>query len=405
MFKLSNPYFLVILLLSYSLFLLEATGIPMFVITFGEPPFPLSLGRIALVICGILTFFISKKKYFKSKFAISIYAISIGYFTGSFFSNDLSYEFLKSFMVGLVLFSTLSTAYLLRIKIFRNITMIYILTIFVYWALYSIIAPQNISGEFLNYNVAYLNSLESDLGIINYHVVGLYLSVSTIAISEFRNKIMQSYVKYIPLLLGLVFLINLGSRANIVIIFLFIIFKYLYNLKLSKKYLINTIIFGSGLIMIIILAFSINEELRFRFSIINPTNIFAFESRYQLLVNGISEIWQNPLGTGPSDNRINFFGYQFQPHNQYITFGVGAGLLGLFGSLLWTNIVYKSFVFISKIRNFQLLPYFSFTSIFLITLFTNDLSGSLFFLNLIFIQHLEIMSKEEYYSKKSLEIK
>ena len=63
MFKISNPYFLLILLLSYSLFLLEATGIPMFVITFGDPPFPLSLGRIGLIICGILTFLISEKKY------------------------------------------------------------------------------------------------------------------------------------------------------------------------------------------------------------------------------------------------------------------------------------------------------------------------------------------------------
>ena len=216
---------------------------------------------------------------------------------------------------------------------------------------------------------------------------------------------MQSYIKYIPILLGLVFLINLGSRANIVIIFSFIILKYFYNLKLNKRNLVKTIIFGSVLIMIILLALSLNEELRFRFSIINPTNIFAFESRYQLLVSGISEIWQNPLGTGPSDNRIDFFGYQFQPHNQYITFGVGAGLLGLLGSLLWINIVYKSFVFISKIRNFKLLPYFSFSSIFLITLFTNDLSGTLLFLNLIFIQHLEISSKEEYYSKNSLEIK
>lgn len=403
MHKISNSFFLFILFLFYSLFLLEATGIPLFLIKLGS--FPLTLGRSGLLICGILSFFISEKKYLKSKFAFSIYAISIGYFLGSCFSNDFSYEVLKSFILGLVLFSTLTTAYLLKIKIFRNITIIYILTIFVYWILYSIVAPQNISGEFLNYNVAYLNSLENDLGIINYHKVGLYISISTLAIAEFRNKIMQSYIKYIPILLGLVFLINLGSRANIVIIFSFIILKYFYNLKLNKRNLVKTIIFGSVLIMIILLALSLNEELRFRFSIINPTNIFAFESRYQLLVSGISEIWQNPLGTGPSDNRIDFFGYQFQPHNQYITFGVGAGLLGLLGSLLWINIVYKSFVFISKIRNFKLLPYFSFSSIFLITLFTNDLSGTLLFLNLIFIQHLEISSKEEYYSKNSLEIK
>ncbi|MBO6974258.1 MAG: hypothetical protein JJ844_01010 [Prochlorococcus marinus CUG1435] len=374
---------------------MEATGIPLFLVKLGS--FPLTLGRLGLVILGILSFFIADKKYLRSKFALSIYAISIGYFLGSCFSNDFSYEFLKSFILSLVLCSTITTAYLLKIKIFRNITTIYILTIFVYWTLYSIIAPQNISGEFLNYNLAYVYSLENELGIINYHKVGLLISVSSLAIFEFKNKIMQSYFKYIPLLLGLVFLINLGSRSNIVIIFLFIIFKIFKNFKFNKKNIISLITLGSLLTLIILLALGINEELRFRFSIINPANIFALKSRYQLLAYGISEILQNPLGTGPSDNRINFFGYQFQPHNQYLTFGVGAGLLGLLGSLIWIKIVYSSFVFINKTRNSKLLPYFAFTAVYLITMFTNDQSGSLLFLNLIFIQHLEINSKEEYY--------
>ena len=395
MSKRINSLILLTLLIFYSFFLLEATGIPQFLIRIED--FPLSLGRTGLVICGILSFFIIDKKYLTSKFAMSIYAISLGYFLGSFFSNEFSYEFIKSILIALLQFSTVTTAYLLRIKIFRKITILYILTIFIYWTLYSIIAPQNISGEFLNYNVAYVYSLENDLDITNYHKVGLLISVSTVAIFEFRNKIMQKYIKFIPLLTGLIFLLNLGSRSNILIIILFFIFKIFSNFKISKKNFINIIIFVTGISFIILLFLILNEELRFRFSLINPANIFAVNTRYQLLINSISEIWQNPLGTGPSDNRVNFFGNQFQPHNQYLTFGVGAGLLGLLGSLFWIKIIYTSFVLINKVRNFRLLPYLAFTIVFLVTLFTNDLSGSILYLTLIFIQHLEINSKEEYY--------
>ena len=394
-----NSLILSILLIFYSLFLLEATGIPQFLIRLGS--FPLTLGRSGLVICGILSFFISDKKYLKSKFAISIYAISIGYFLGSFFSNDFSYEFLKSLIIGLVQFSTITTAYLLEIKIFRKITIIYIFIIFIYWTLYSILAPQNITGDFLNYNVAYAYSLENELDIINYHKVGLLISASTLAIFEFRSKLTSSYLKFIPLSLGLIFLFNLGSRSNLLIIVAFLIFKFFNFFKVNKKNILNTIIFVLLLSLIILLSLSLNEEIRNRLSIINPTNIFAINSRFQLFINGIKEILQNPLGTGPSDNRIDFFGYQFQPHNQYLTFGIGAGLLGLLGSLSWINIVYKSFILINKVRNIKLLPYFTFTAVYLVTMLSNDQSGALLFLNLIFIQYLEMNSIEEYYLNKN----
>ena len=98
-----------------------------------------------------------------------------------------------------------------------------------------------------------MKALENELGIINYHKVGLLISVSSLAIFEFKNKIMQSYFKYIPLLLGLVFLINLGSRSNIVIIFLFIIFKIFKNFKFNKKNIISLITLGSLLTLIILL--------------------------------------------------------------------------------------------------------------------------------------------------------
>ena len=131
MFKTPTNFFSGLL---FILFLLEASGIPFFTISI--PGFPLTLGRLSLVLLAILRLTKNKFDDIFTQFNVVILLLLIGGFFGSFFSENLSSEIPKFFGTLLLFVAVIFCAPSLELKYFKKILDYVFIFFFLYWLFY-----------------------------------------------------------------------------------------------------------------------------------------------------------------------------------------------------------------------------------------------------------------------------
>ena len=154
----------------------------------------------------------------------------------------------------------------------------------------------------------------------------------------------------------------------------------------SIKKLIFAAIIGSVTLASLVEVVGENESLARRYDISNTDYIgYTTASRSSLAISATESILANPLGQGFTVNRVEYRGTKFQPHNQFLTLGLASGIAGILASIIW---IWISLNLISKNNRSSdasgraiAMSLFTIT----LTLFTNDISGAIFFFAIILL--------------------
>ena len=376
-------------------FLLEASHIPFLSISI--PSFPLSLGRICLVFLGIIGINFSEKKN-RSPFDKVILLIVLGSFIGTIFSEDIIGNLVSNIGFSLLLISVISASSLLRLPETQRLLKYFFYLAFVYWVIY-VLGLTLVGGKLITYAEIYKANRETDTSLINYHSFGFVISVSIVYLSQLNGWLKKvSPIGLVFILGGLFTIFITENRANLVITVLVLLAFYVSNNKLKLKTIVFLclvlIIIGSTVSSIM----SSNERLNIRYDINNTEYIqLTTKSRVDFIVLTFEELSRLPFGGGVKNNRVNYYGTEYQPHNQYLTFILFAGVLGLLANIIWFIIFAKTGRGIVK-NNFDYYkPHFAALTVTMLVLFTNDLSGASFFLIMMFQTWLakELLSRRK----------
>ena len=187
------------------------------------------------------------------------------------------------------------------------------------------------------------------------------------------------------ILIGVLAILITESRANLLITLFLLLLQYIANnrVKLSVAFRIGVII--SIFAYLASLAMKQNDRLNRRFDVQDMEYITqTTESRFVFIALTFSELRELPFGGGVKNNRVNYFGTEYQPHNQYLTFILFAGIFGFIADLLWFLIFFRITRRVYKNKLDYYNPYLSTIAVVMLVLLTNDLSGAFFLLALIF---------------------
>ena len=377
----------ILIILLFIPFLLEATGIPQLI--FEIPSFPLTVGRSSLVLLGLVSFCLVDSKYFKTPFSFLIYILCVGTFLGAYLGSGEIDEILKSILISSLYCSCITAAYFLNFKFIRNMIFIYFFFLAIFWTLYGFLAPGRFDLDIYSYGEAYRELVSvGDASLINYHGIGIYLSIAYLAIYEYiSSKTRNKFLLYIPLTFGIYTLSFLGSRSNLIISLITIFLIFVFKSKTLQKSIEGFSLLFFFLIIVLAIISS-DQSLASRFDLTNTSVLWAIDSRLTLISNSFAHLLEHPFGLGPSANTVEFYNINLQPHLQYLTYGLSCGILGFFASLSILLLILRIFTIKSSLRESN--AFFISAAVLFLTYFTNDLSGALVFLNFIFIQHISI---------------
>ena len=392
MFKIPNDFFLGLLFIP---FLLEASGIPLF--TFIIPGFPLTIGRLSLVLMAFTV--ISKQKYSarSTKFNLVIVLLVIGGFIGSFFAENLSTEISKFFGNALLFMAVIFTAPAIQSRFLKKVIDYFFIFIFVYWSLY-IYSNTFLNGAFQTFGEIYRNNNMDDSSLLNYHSFGLIFSNSFLYLffRYFFKKEKLDFVNILFILFSLVTIFITESRANFIITIavLFLLLSVIFKLTFSK--FLGSFLFIGVFLITFSSILSSNEVLTRRYSFFNDDAYLdqTIGARSSFIEVTFDHFIEYPFGRGFSNNRIPYAGTYYQPHNQYATFILMGGITAIFAILIWFKLILNQIVGIIRTKSLGYAHFLSIILITLLTLFTNDISGAFFFLTL--------MIQSWFFSKKNI---
>ncbi len=376
-------------------FLFEASFIPF--LTISIPSSPLSLGRICLVFLGVIGINFYEKKN-RSPFDKVILLIVLGSFIGTILSEDIFDNLVSNIGFSLLLLSAISASSFLRFPETQLLLKFFFYIAFAYWVLW-VLAMTLVGGELVTYGEIYRANLETETNLINYHAFGLILSVSIVYLSQLNGWLKKvSPIGWVFILVGLFTIFITESRANLVITVLVLLLFYIFNNKLKLKTIIVLTLVFAIVGSITSYFFSSNVSLNRRYDFNNTDYIQqATESRFDFIGLTFEELARLPFGGGVKNNRVNYYGTEFQPHNQYLTFILFAGVLGLLANIIWFIIFAKTGrgIFINNFDSYK--PYLASLTVTMMVFFTNDLSGAFFFLMMMFQTWLakEVLSRRK----------
>lgn len=365
-------------------FLLEASFIPWF--TISVPGSPLTLGRLAFVALGILGFMINNNSLLlRNQFRWVIFLLVGGSLIGTLFSGNVLSDLVSFAGFALLMLSSIWVAPFFKHSKVKDLLSLFFLGAYIYWVTY-ILGMTLVGGEIVTYGEIYRANRAEDSSLINYHAFGLILSVSIIYISELRGWLTKFNLFGIGfILLGLLAIFLTESRANLLFTIFTLGYFYVRNNKLQFKailriaLLLSVFLYGSTYIM------SQNERLGRRYDVQNTEYIGqTTESRVVFIGLTFKEFLRLPFGGGVRNTRLNYFGSPYQPHNQYLTFILFAGVIGVIAVLLWFKVFTKTLLRVHAYRLKELRPFIGSVLVLMMVLFTNDLSGAFFLLMLSF---------------------
>ena len=325
--------------------------------------FPYSAGRMGFIILGIIGLKKEIIDYDISVFFVGF--IIIGFLVGSLYSVNVSKSIQISLGTGLLYIASIGFGrILLANSTTRLFDVLFIIT-FLYWANY-IYGPIN-AGE-IDLSIDFNSTLQTTV-MYNRHIIGLPLTMSSIylviRIIEYGAKGIKIYFSYI-LSFVIIFITTfltfmIHSRSNL--LFYFIVLG-MYFLNITGKINIKRVAFGFSFLFIIYFylynsIFDYNDMVSQRFFI--GTTAYTIEStqtRFQLYGNFFGHFFQQPLGIGLFEPYIDLGYIRALMHNQYLSFIVSAGILGIPAVFILFKIIFKT-LFKKKIKKNNIQRLFS----------------------------------------------
>ena len=363
--------------------LAEAINSDAFLITI--PGFPLSLGRLLFVICGLMGLKVFGRYSFQTGIFKGLLLVSLGCLVGSFFSDNTLENLSSTIGFILLLFGSCGVAMLFYLPRFRSLTDAFFIILFIYWVFYAI-DKTIISGNFTAYS-----TLDKEGDVINHHIAGMGMMVSSayLAVRFFYKYQKLSLFGYVLFGIALLGCLLVESRSN----FLFTLLT-LFLLILTERFnFTRSLLITIPIIILGVLALDFFSDriefLKQRFSIQDiDYQIRTNKNRIAFLEAAYDAILEKPLGRGIKNTKLTVFGGRVLVHNQYVSFLISGGIIALAGIFIWLKDLLKLFkyTYFSKrvpweqgYNSFILglsLVLFAFS----ITLFTIESSGMLFFL-------------------------
>lgn len=369
--------------LLFVLFLMEASGIPE--LTVIVPGLPLTLGRSSLVGLGILGFFASGAIFGSRAQAAAVLLISAGALIGSLLSSSIAESLSAWLGFSLLFVSAMMSSTWLHSKIFQRLLVWWSVACLAYWFFYILNIREAYGG--VSYGAIYRVNQEDDSSLINYHSFGLVISVAAIFLFQFigdADRRMRALAILAPLT-ALFLLVVSESRSNL-LIFICVWTLAFFLLRNSIKKLIFAAIVGSITLVSLVQVVGESESLARRYDISDTDYVgYTTASRSSLAISATESILANPLGQGFTVNRVEHRGGAYQPHNQFLTLGLASGIAGLIASVIWIWATFKLLGIGRKasdtLTRALALSLFTIT----LTLFTNDISGAMFFFAVILL--------------------
>ena len=361
-------------------FLLEATFIPMFTILI--PGSPLSLGRICLVLLGGMEIKHWRIKRARPLFFYVMFFLVIGTLLGTLFSENFGTDFIAFLGFSLLLISSYSASNILRFPKIRKLVTYFFIFSFFYWVFF-VFSTTIVGGRFAQtYGEIYRANRLVNSNLINYHSFGLLLSCSILYLDQLYSWLKKlNPIGIIFILLGIGIIIITESRANLLIVLFALFFFYTVGngLKLKTIFVLSLAL---GVILFLVSFFmGTNESLARRFDLNDAGYIEqTTKSRFDFIWLVFDELGDKPFGRGANNTRVEYNGIPFQPHNQYLTFILFAGLFGIIANIFWVIALSRQLLITTRYKLNYLKPFLSVVFVTMATLLTNDVSGAFFFL-------------------------
>ena len=377
-------------------FLLEASFIPFFTISI--PGSPLSFGRICLLALGIIGLNYGNKQLSPSPFRSVVVLLVVGSLVGTVFSQDFGKDFISYLGFSLLLASAFSAARLIPLPETQKLLKYFFYAVYAYWVIY-VFSITITGGKLITYGEIYRANREADTSLINYHAFGLVISTAIVYLSQLNGWLNRlNFLGVSFMLLGILAIFVTESRANLLITLLVLLLLYIANNRLKV-----IVAFRLGILLALVgyvasYAMKSNEQLNRRYDVENTEYIQqSTESRFIFIVLSFNELLELPFGGGVKNNRVDFYGTEFQPHNQYLTFILFAGIFGLLANIIWFVIFTKTWRGIVKKNLDYYKPHLAALTVTMLVFFTNDLSGAFFLLMLMFQTWLakEVLSRRK----------
>lgn len=363
-------------------FLLEATMIPS--LLFQIPGFPLSMGRLSLVALGIVGLSLDYASLKRSKVFWSFIILVIGLLFGSLFSKNIGAELITFTGFGLLILASITSSVTLRGIAVKRLLDVYFIGSYLYW-LYFIVSFSISGGGLRSYGSYYRQHHLTDDSLINYHSFGLLLSCAVMYLT-FRFFVKKSIgINYILFMVVSLFALLLTeSRANVIITLFVAVFFLFSYFGLSTRLILGGSVSLFVLWLVLGLVLSSNDDVERRFDV-NDTEYIesSTASRLEFISLSFGQFIKEPFGLGVSNNRVLYRGVYYQPHNQYLSFILSAGFIGLIAVILWVNTIVQYSVRVTRNKRLNYFPYLSMSWILMLTLMTNDVTGAFFFLILM----------------------
>ena len=364
------------------------------------PGSPFSLGRITFVFVGFIGI-IKNRGMYNSATSNGLFMIFIGGIIGALFSNQVDLNLARSFGIMLLFFASLGFVNLWYLSYFKLFLDLFFILNFCYWNyyVYDLILSKGFS--FIAYSQLFANQ-----EAVNHHIIGLNSSVSCIYLS-LRYFYINNQLKisgFIIIFIGIIICFLIESRSNfIVTIFILLLIVYYSNYKFYKLILLIIPLFFIMYFIIRELA-GLNDLLFQRFDITDSDyQERTTGMRFDFIQGFLKAFANKPFGTGVIEAQIEYGQFKsVMLHNQYLTFILSSGLISIFGIYLWLTEFYKNVKRIvkQKIVNKYVYAIIFTTLTFLLTLFTIDSTGLLFFICLSLL--LSIDRKNVYRPLNSL---
>jgi hypothetical protein len=377
-------------------FLLEATFIPFFTISI--PGSPLSFGRICLLGLGVIGINFKNKQLSPSPFRKVVLLLVLGSFVGTVFSQDLGKDFISYLGFSLLLVSAFGAANLIPLPETQKLLKYFFYAVYLYWVIY-VFSMTITGGKLTTYGEIYRANRETDASLINYHAFGLVISTAIVFLAQLNGWLKKlNFIGVSFMLTGILAIFVTESRANLLITLLVLLMLYIANNRLKV-----TVAFRLGILLVLVgyvasFAMRSNERLSRRYDVQNTEYIQqSTESRFVFIALTFNELIELPFGGGVKNTRVDFYGTEFQPHNQYLTFILFSGIFGLMADIIWFFIFSRTLIKVVKINLDYYKPHLAALTVTMLVLFTNDLSGAFFLLMLMFQTWLarEVLSRRK----------
>lgn len=351
--------------------------------TFPIPGFPLSLGRTAFVLAGIMGILTISRTLFRNTIVRGFILIAIGIIVGGFFSTSYIQDFSRALGFTFLIVGACGVGLLWERRWLRVLLEIFFVLALVYWTYY--VFGITVKNGFVSYSEIYARDRLYGT-ILNHHIPGIYVSVSTafVAVRYFRGRNGLKLGGYALFGLGLITCLLLESRSN----FLFTIVVFVV-LLLRERNIGRFIYLATPALFVVLFALSEvvsnSDQISRRFSLADMEyQQRTTSSRFALIEMSAAAILENPFGKGVTNIKLQFDDRRFLAHNQYVTFMLAGGFVSMFGILLWMRGLFISmrrgfFSLLLRGDDFTLATLIGFF-VFCVTLTTIELSGLFFFL-------------------------